>query len=27
VQVVMEELAKNPPRQLKRPTYPNYHAK
>jgi tricorn protease len=27
VQVVMEELAKNPPPQLKHPPYPNYHAK
>jgi tricorn protease len=27
VQVVMEELAKTPPRQLKRPPYPNYHTK
>jgi tricorn protease len=27
VQVIMEELAKNPPKQLKHPPYPNYHAK
>ena len=27
VEVVMEELAKNPPPQLKRPPYPNYHLK
>ena len=27
VQVVMEELAKNPPPTLKRPPYPNYHTK
>jgi len=25
VQVIMEELAKNPPKQLKHPPYPNYH--
>ena len=27
VQVIMEELAKNPPKQPKHPPYPNYHAK
>jgi tricorn protease len=27
VQVVMEELSKNPPAPLKRPPYPNYHPK
>jgi len=27
VQVVMEELAKNPPPIVKKPTYPNYHKK
>ena len=26
VQVIMEELAKNPPKQLKHPPYPNYYA-
>ena len=27
LQVIMEEPAKNPPKQLKHPPYPNYHAK
>jgi len=27
VQVVLEELKKNPPPKLRRPNYPNYHTK
>jgi tricorn protease len=27
VEIVMEQLKKNPPKEVKKPAYPNYHKK